>query len=201
MGIPQRYSRDLAARCAQLIEVLYDGPVRGIRDPETGGSLSTTFLLSMALPVLVVSHQRAEAGERSTEYTAELRLTAEHLDWLDVSTWRYEFFADSDTPNLAQKELPKSVTDALRYAAPPLSLPLKRLLETLRHSLAHGQVAYLNAEGEHVPTEQAAQLAFVSKVFDGRSYIGFAALRLEEAAFHEFLLRWARKLSELLPAE
>lgn len=59
MGRPAHYSIDVVARCQVLIDRLLPTVARGQRGDEFfGGPLTTTFLLSMAIPMINLPVER-----------------------------------------------------------------------------------------------------------------------------------------------
>ena len=59
MSEPQHYSRDIARRCQYLISHLHPIVTAGLpNDAQFGGSLTTTFLLAMATPMVVLPMER-----------------------------------------------------------------------------------------------------------------------------------------------
>lgn len=68
------------------------------------------------------------------------------------------------------------------------------ILLTLRHALAHGNVVYLNEDGNEAPGRRVTHLAFVSKGLIGSA--SYRVLIVEENAFVDFLKAWANWLSK-----
>jgi len=59
MGRPEHYSLDLVTRCRSLLEHLMPYVRKGLPgDEKFGGSLSTTFLLAMANPIIALPVER-----------------------------------------------------------------------------------------------------------------------------------------------
>lgn len=71
-----------------------------------------------------------------------------------------------------------------------MGAPAVRVLTDLRNALAHGGIAYLDAQGRQTDG-QAAMLAFVGAVMKGNGITAFNALRIGEPEYRAFLSAWA----------
>jgi len=107
--------------------------------------------------------------------------------WSYVANWE-RFNIARDWPqellhSLAEPEAAKSADEA----------PAKQIIFDLRNALAHGGVAYLDAEGRQTQGE-AAMLAFAAAARSGRSALNI--LRVSEDDFLLFLQSWAQWLAK-----
>lgn len=185
MGAPSNYSLQLPDRCQRLLNELW-ATAETIRDPQEPhlGPLTTTFLLAMATPIIVLPIERIE-GYRAHQdwgYTNERGLspdTAKEVDrviggkpigevaapFFQPGAWRYaemDFSGErlsEGLPHTVAKKLedPSSVEAALRLTG-------QSWARILRNALAHGGVLYLNEDGfSHLG--RAEMFAFVSAKF------------------------------------
>ncbi len=209
MGVPNHYSHDITARCRSLIKHLLPFVRCGLPDDtEFGGPLSTTFLLALATPMIVLPFERIyKPGERPDGQVGDDR----HLDCalageLGNVLGDDRFFGDAPFAksikwgyvsayppfNIADR-WPEDLLDAL--AAPEavenaFRTPANRILRDLRNALAHGGVAYLDEHGRNTDG-QAAMFGFVGAILRDRKVIGLNVLRVREEEFVSFLNDWA----------
>jgi hypothetical protein len=218
LGNPNHYSLDLPDRCLQLIDGLWKHvaqlPERGQPDL---GPLTTTFLLAMAMPMIILPIERIERhlGRKIDEGYADDRRNSpprllkaiegglggqklRHSPFYSADAWSFIDLPRSDV-NIAQG-LPYEVAEAL--ASPvarerAASMPASQWCGVLRNALAHGGIAYLDNTGQSTPTLRAESLCFVSGKFanDG-SLVGIRLLRISEAHFFRFLHAWTEWLQK-----
>ena len=210
MGIPQHYSRDIAQRCSALICHLRPVVQSGLPDDDRfGGPLDTTFLLAMATPMIVLPVERIFKPTRpGAEPPADDReLDPALADRVgDVlgpmqclasapfaillaggATWR--------TPNLSMLLAGGRSSFSNGFGSDAAiaeadRAPVHRILLDLRNALAHGGVAYLDAEG-HDGDGQAVQLAFASARTKNGRVTALNILRIHQDHFCDFVLAWA----------
>lgn len=213
--IPEHYSRDIAQRCQSLIRELRPVVQRGLAgDRQFGGPLGTTFLLALATPMIVLPIERifkpAEAGAAQAGDDRELDPAladevadvlgpartfgaapfAVHGHWTYVSGYRPFNIADTWPADLLQD---LAAPDACARAS---DAPAARILRDLRNGLAHGGIAYLDADGRQTD-RPAAMLAFAGTRTDrSRRLVGLNILRISEDDFCSFLMAWADWLSQ-----
>lgn len=185
MGNPSNYSLELPYRCHRLLDELWD-EAETIRDPQEPhlGPLTTTFLLAMATPMIVIPIERVDRYRRKQGwgYADERDLspeTAKEIDrvlggrtigevepsFFDVGAWRFasmdfdgERLSEGLPSELAEKlENPQSAMDAA-------DLEGAAWASILRNALAHGGVLYLNEYGQS-HWGKAEMFAFVSAKF------------------------------------
>lgn len=180
MGIPTHYSQDLPDRCLQLIRSLWPA-VQEVRaeGQEHLGPLTTTFLLAMANPILVLPIERIERhrGKEIGGYVNDRPLDrglAEEVDRVLGSGplngcpffvprhWRY-----SSIPFKHQNfalEFPWALKEQLDQDAAldaAAQLPASKWASCLRNALSHGGVSYLDAYGLANHGGETEMLAFV----------------------------------------
>ena len=184
MGIPTHYSQDLPDRCYQLIEQLWPA-VQEVRakGQEHLGPLTTTFLLAMANPIIVLPIERIERhrGKGAGGYVNDRPLDgplAEEIDrvlgaarfdqcpFFTDGQWRFAT-TDFDHQNFAL-EFPWALKEALgddNAIEAAAALQASQWASCLRNALSHGGVSYLDSSGcanHHGETEM---LAFVSATY------------------------------------
>jgi hypothetical protein len=189
-------------------------------DRKFGGSLGTTFLLAMAMPMVILpierilkpsTEQSPDAISDDTEIDPRLaEIVAEGLSerqafgnapFFQPGAWSYiprseRFSLAGAWPTTIIDQL---CEDAAFRAAEKASA--KQVLICLRNALAHGGVAYLDKDG-HQTGGPAAMLAFVStlskmdKVTSRHVVDGCRVLRITQDDFACFLGLWADWLGQ-----
>lgn len=207
---PEHYARDLVERCDTLIESLL--PVV-MNDPSTrfGGPLGTTFLVAMSTPMILLPMERmlkpanrdSVADDRSIDETLgkavthTLSATSPFGDapFAQADAWSY--VAGHKPFNLAAgipHELLKRLSEPASANA-AMEPPAVRVLTDLRNALAHGGIAYLDAQGRQTDGE-AAMLAFAGAVMRANRITAFNVLRVGERDYRRFFSAWASWLRE-----
>jgi hypothetical protein len=206
MGIPQHHSRDLPDRCFQLIEKLWPAVQEVYADgQEHLGPLTTTFLLALANPIIVLPIERIERhrGKEIGGYVNDRPLSAHLSEEVDraLGAARFDkspFFEERqwraasvpfDHQNFAL-HFPDDVREqlnsdkALETAA---SMPTSQWASVLRNAISHGGVSYLDGQGCSHDQGRTEMLAFVSATYpkypkghdlEGRSDTSLPPLRL-----------------------
>lgn len=212
MANPSHYSLELPDRCLRLIDELWPH-VQQIYEPNrmNEGPLTSTFLLAMAMPMIILPVERLEKQSSKNEgYADDLHLDA-HLNvavkkalgsshfkkspFFATGAWSYVHWLD---PSLnISRGLPEglsaqlSASDAFKDAE---DMPTSQWCSILRNALSHGGVAYLNAQGRSMSGDQAEMFCFVSGKYGGpeRDVLeSLRCLRVKESDFRDFLRRWA----------
>jgi hypothetical protein len=211
--IPEHYSRDIAQRCKSLICNLRPRVQRGLPDDgQFGGPLGTTLLLALATPMIVLPIERifkptkpgnTQAGDDRQIDPALAREVSEVLDPAKAfgaapfgAADRWSYVPGHPLFNIANN-WPGDLLETLGTPAAfqrAQNAPAVRVLGDLRNSLAHGGIAYLDANGRQT-AGQAAMLAFAGTKEDWRkgkrSVVGLNILRVREDDFCAFLMDWA----------
>ena len=208
MGRPAHYSLDIVTRSRSLLKHLMPHVRKGLPDDKRfGGSLSTTFLLAMASPMIALPVERIFKPNDGKDVVADDRglnngLSDEVKKVFDGDTKFREtsFFAkakpdwrlvrDVKPPfNIAEwgndKVFERLENDEGKEKAAKVTARFMML--HLRNAIAHGGIIYLDKEG-HQNQSTAAMLGFVS------APIGLKCLhisRVSEDDFHRFLLAWS----------
>lgn len=183
----------------RLLDVMY--PIAQEQD------LTTSFTLMVAMPLLMIPLERTATRGRdpanaiSDVDTAQLFVQA--LRQLKLKLF-WEVFLSA--PELLHRwrftqiarriDRPSQWLDSLdrhpmRAGARNdiKEQTVENVLMTLRHALAHGNVVYLNEEGDEAPGRRVTHMAFVAAGLGGSA--AYRVLIVEELAFVEFLKAWA----------
>lgn len=208
MGRPSHYSTDIPARGKELIELL----VRYVEensDPtgKWGGPLKTTFLLSMATPMLVLPIERifrsvvegrpGVADDAGLDPRIDARVAEvlgpgrsfEKAPFFEAGVWH--FVSHSDVFNVGGHW----PVETLRMLASAEAETCARnadaaeILMVLRNALAHGGVTYLDREGGQ--TEAATNMLGFASTTRGANPRGLRLLRVPVDAFQTFVAGWA----------
>ncbi|HLG89128.1 MAG TPA: hypothetical protein VKZ79_18255 [Alphaproteobacteria bacterium] len=208
--IPEHYSRDIALRCQSLIRELRPVVKGGLADDRRfGGPLETTFLLALATPMIVLPIERifkpAEPGAAPAGDDRKLdpALAEEMADVLGpMQKFGAAPFTGRDHWSYVPGYQPFNIADAwprdllcdlnaTEAFACASDTPAARILRDLRNALAHGGIAYLDADGRQTD-RVSAMLAFAGTKTDrNRRLIGLNILRIGEEEFSTFLMAWA----------
>jgi hypothetical protein len=214
MGNPLHTSLELPQRCLQLIDELW-AAVENTKEkqhPELG-SLTTTFLLAMSMPIINLPLERLVNGHQVGKYANDRHLDKAVTDAIDhvvgghplkdapfytPDTW--SFFTSGPDFNIAEP-MPDDITGALSSKKALLDankMPVSEFCSILRNSMAHGGIVYLDANGRSTYDHPVAMYAFVSGKFDdNRVVIGLKMLRVREGQYKAFLRSWVNWLSSV----
>lgn len=184
MGIPTHYSQDLPDRCYQLITKLWPAVNDTYADgQEHLGPLTTTFLLAMANPIIVLPIERIERhkGKGVGGYVNDRPLNGhlalevdrvlgaarfEQCPFFEEGQWRLATIA-FDHQNFAL-EFPHELRVALDQSAAlgaAATLQASQWASCLRNAISHGGVSYLDAYGCADHSGKTEMLAFVSATY------------------------------------
>lgn len=185
MSGPLHYGIELPQRCMSLVDTLWDhvshlfGP-----EGEEFGPLTTTFLVSMSMPIINVPLERIDRQKQmgnAEGYADDRHVNQEAVaafrevfrqkqigdaPFFDAGAWRYVEWSDY-LFNIA-RGLPDEVATALddgKAAEDAASMQPDLWISVLRNALAHGGVAYLNEHGRSKAHEPTRMLAFASGGF------------------------------------
>jgi hypothetical protein len=220
MGIPQHYSLELPRRCLIIIEELW-GAASNVYLPQQKylGPLTTTFLLSMAAPIISLPLERIVKSfdQVDDSYVDDSFLNKEiaqtmrdiyetgkfgELSFFKADAWSFAEYSKVSEPLNIAKNFPIKLANEL--ATEPAHQCAKRMdfrqwINCLRNALAHGGIAFLDENGHQTFGDSAKMYAFVSGKYDKHNrekLIGIKALRIGEAEFREFLGLWVAWLEK-----
>lgn len=219
MGIPDHYSRALPERCMTLVEHLYPC-ARQVFPPEGNmfGPLTSTFLLSMSIPIVTLPIERIErnGGGYTDDRPLDEPLSNEikrvlggqpirRAPFFESDAWRY-LKVDGNTLAVQDiaRGLPPEYTVPLAEEPAKLAaarMPGSQWTALMRNALAHGGIAYLDREGHTRDNVGASYYAFVSGKYDKEDTfhqkppVELHILRISEPDYLGFLRRWVAWLS------
>jgi hypothetical protein len=210
MGVPLHYSLELPQRSLQLIEELWPRVTctRERAHPELG-SLTTTFLISMSIPIINLPIERMQRQKSGSGYADDRHITPELTDTVDTvlgkgvlqdtpfnsrNVWR--FVSCEPTFNIADP-LPNNVATALNDEAAAIEankMQTSQWCSILRNAMAHGGVAYLDEDGQTTFTRPVKMIAFVAGNYERykrrRKLVALNILRISETNYMRFLRVW-----------
>lgn len=198
MGIPHRLAAEYPTRCLQLLNAA---------EPYAReANLIGSFALLTATAILTIPFERSKAkhflhGERDLELTKMIG-GLEKVSFCDAPFW------DNQPPtDWRQSHITMNFNTPEEWVARdgkhPLAegaqdfLPDKKaaaVLRALRNALAHGNVVYLNKDGQEREGEPVHYLAFLSRYEEGEEQARAESYRLivtTEEEFLRFVKCWA----------
>lgn len=204
--IPERFCIDYPSRVLTLLQRL--SPQAAKMD------LSTTFIVSLAMPMLVVPFERLKSGHLFSDARTDPAL---HQSMEAMKKARFQdtpFWCEADREKWHFSYVIKNVNDPSNWKDAEDQHPLRRpvpacaadvlfedIIFTMRHGLSHGCVVYLDENGDETPNRRVTQVAFVANASGGQT---MAAQKLpngarrvvvvEEQALKTFLVAWCRWL-------
>lgn len=216
MGIPANYSHELPERCLHLIDALLPS-VESISFPgqENIGPLTTTFLLAMATPIVLLPIERVERHRESeTEGYVDDRAHAPQWaeavnealggrpvrksPFFEIGKWRLARLPHQAGQNLA-RYFPAALSEALssqQAETDAARMCASEWASCVRNALAHGGIAYLGANGFQTYGQKAEKLAFISGKYgdDPSTPEQLRVLCIDESDFIAFLRAWVKWL-------
>lgn len=184
MGVPSHFSQDLPQRCLKLIDELWPSVENvHVEGQEHLGPLTTTFLLAMANPIIVLPIERIERhrGKEVGGYVNDRPLNEQLATTVDrvLGAARFDacpFFVEGQwrfaTVPFEHQNFALFFPDELRETlADPSSLKAAEKLQAaqwascLRNAISHGGVSYLGADGRANHHGRTELLAFVSATY------------------------------------
>jgi hypothetical protein len=214
MGVPAHFSLELPRRCMKLIEELLPtvGAVFADDDRRDLGGLTSTFLISMAGPIVVLPIERIERHQQKKDregYADDRRLnpalSRSLKDVLGGGKFRRARFFVPGHWSFAERVadfniadgLPDDVSGALASKEAfdrAAGLETSKWSSCLRNALAHGGIVYLNEDGRSAYDGGPVKMfCFVSGKYAERTDEtpeAINCLRIREEHFLEFLRRW-----------
>jgi len=216
MGNPRNYSLELPERCLLLLDELWSRAqvTRSVDRPDLG-PLTSTFLISMSMPIINLPIERIErrGGNEASHYASDRPVdpaaanaiveTLQRRSFGDApffvdGAWRFVSCRKPPFPNIAYG-LPDPIAEELSAEDAALDaarMPASQWSSILRNALAHGGVAYLNRQGRSSFEEPVKMYAFVSGKYDQESeekpkpLTAVNFLRISETDYRDFLRRW-----------
>jgi hypothetical protein len=211
MGNPRHYSVEIPQRCLQLIDELwpYAEKTQQPNHPELG-ALTTTFLISMSMPIInlpierIERHRSAEIEGYADDRHIDALLTVavntilggqelRKAPFYSHGAWSFANYSDETPVNVA-RSLPNDLAQELcreTAVAKADKMPASQWCSILRNAMAHGGIAYLDEFGQTTYGRPVTMYAFVSGAFtDEQALIGLNVLRISEKHYRLFLRKW-----------
>lgn len=212
MGRPAHYSLEITARCERILMNLMPIVRKGFPgDDRHGGSLTTTFLLAVSTPAIVMPVERifkpahgnfglGDDRKLNKGLSAEVRrVLGGKMKFAGAPffTGDWSYLPDQKLFNLADN-WPTDVLMALgepKAANAAGDAQAQMIITHIRNALAHGNITYLDKDGG-ATDGPAAMYGFASAKYEkqqnGRSkVVGLHALRVNEDGFFKFIVAWA----------
>lgn len=219
MGNPTNYSLELPARCLKLLEGLWSYAAEIYLDDRVElGPLTSTFLISMSMPMINLPIERIErpVGEEHRYYVTDRPITPAAVATIQqtlsrqlskapffvAGEWRFARCEKPPFPNIA-RGVPEPIAmelDSDKGVQNATDMPASQWCSILRNALAHGGIAYLDARGRSQDGEPIKMYAFVSGNYDRDSkedpkpLTAVNFLRISESDYLKFLRRWVNWL-------
>lgn len=216
MGNPQHYGIELPERCLTLIDELWDQASRTYGKNKHLGPLTSTFLVSMSMPILNLPIERIERQTNNGDeegYADDRHIDPKAVErfeqiiqrgalggapFFKPDVWRFVQVPEDRLFNTS-RGLPEEVAIALASddaAEQAAAMPANQWISVLRNALAHGGVCYLDEHGQTSYGSPVKMYAFVSGKYEGRALVKLNILRIAETDYRDFLRRWVAWLSE-----
>lgn len=213
MGNPLHFSLELPQRCLQLIDDLWPHAQLILqKDRPELGSLTTTFLISMSMPIINLPVERIERhraatgqayaddrhidGEAATSITAVLGgQELGKAPFFGVGSWSYVYCPKDALFNISNG-LPELFAERLGSEGAlenARKMPASQWCSILRNAMAHGGIGYLDADGRSSYERSVAMYVFISAKYDRENrdeVVGLHLLRISENDYRTFLRKW-----------
>lgn len=216
MGNPSHYSLALPQRCLQILDELWPHAAAIPGERDLGPPIST-FLISMAMPIINIPIERIERHRDKTgpRYANDRPLDPKATERIDrvlgrtsfaaapfyrADAWSYLSIPRGPFPNIALG-LPDEIASRLdsdegRTAA--ARMPTSQWCSILRNSLAHGGIAYLDENGRSSYGTRVEMYCFASGKYEGEGrdtrLTAVNLLRIRQDDFRTFLQLWVQWL-------
>ena len=197
--IPERFCIEYPTRVLCLLE--------NLAEQAAAMDLSTTFIVSLAMPMLVIPLERLKSGHKFSDAKVDSRLNRAYEGLKRKPFGETPFWQGSDQARWRFAYVIKNVDRPDRWRDTNGSHPLagqpairaedvcfENILLTLRNGLAHGSVVYLDEQGQERPNRRVTQVGFLSNIRgDEAAPAGSHRLVVvEEQALRRFLIAWCQ---------
>lgn len=223
MGRPVHYSLDIVARCQSLLTHLMPFVMKGLPDDARfDGSLTTTFLLALSTPIIVLPVERifnpsqgnvglGDDSDLNKDLSAEVKKVlggnSKFGDAPFFTKGDWSYLPDQNLFNIANN-WPIDVLKGLgsdNAVEAARSAGASTIIRHLRNALAHGNITYLDKNGG-VTEGAAAMYGFASAKIDRQQkcnpkIVGLHTLRVSEGGFGRFVTAWAAWIEKAGVAE
>jgi hypothetical protein len=200
MGVPERFVTEYPDRCRRLLEML-EGPARK-------ADLIGSFALLVASAAFNIPYARMSEEDHPLG-RPDHRLYHE-IEELKKQRFEEAAFWNGAGPSFFRyARIITNPEDSSRWEDANGNHPLSsrtrpknasRVLRTIRNGLAHGNVVYLNKDGQETPGDKLVYLAFLSKPDreDKQDGDGYRIVIFDEEGFLAFLKAWINWLQTFL---
>lgn len=193
--IPQRFVTEYPGRCGQLLAML---------EPQAReNDLLGSFGLLVASAAFTIPFARmTEKGHPAGKPEASLFAALEALKkkpFLDAPFWNKKkpaYFRYAKIVNEAEYAAGWLTDSGIHPIKSKESKDGNTVLRTIRHALAHGNVVYLNEDGQEMPGSRVRYLAFLSRHERDPAY---RVAIFDEEGFLHFLKCWIGWLESFPP--
>lgn len=220
MGAPNRYGTEIALRCNALLGALYDGEQGANKvTAKNGMGLGPTFLLAMAHPMFVIPYERFMKGaghrfklstheetlakllkdtEKGHQAGSSLRPPPSFNGRCDFAS--FPVAAKQHSPKFPFGKYGGYLDEDLieKLETEPQDLPkTDSCISIIRHCLSHGNVIYLNGDGEVAHGEAVEAFLFANEKGTVKKIEAYEFIRISIADFRKYLHEWALWLEAL----
>ncbi len=216
MGNPRHYSVEVPQRCLQLIDELWSH-AEGTQQPNRPdlGPLTTTFLISMSMPIInlpverIERHRLAQKEGYADDCHIDAALTAaidtilggqelRKVPFYSQDAWSFAS-CSNETPFNIARSLPDDVARELctkEAFARASKMPTSQWCGVIRNAMAHGGIAYLDENGRTSYGRPVKMYAFISGTYTKtrKELATLNVLRISEVNYRTFLRKWVEWL-------
>jgi hypothetical protein len=212
MSNPLHYSLELPQRCLQLIDELLPYAQKSFQPNRPSlGPLTTTFLISMSMPIINLPIERIErhrAGngayasdvQINPNVTAAILKTIGALELRNAPFFQQGAWAFAKVPQSALFNISDGLPDAVANllasdgsATGASKMPTSQWSSVLRNAMSHGGIAYLDEAGKTSYDTPVKMYVFISGKYDDDDPPNLTALqllRISEGNYLTFVRSW-----------
>lgn len=200
--IPQRFVTEYPERCLQLLR---DMEQRARKRDLLGSFTLLVASAAVTIPFARMTERGNPTGRREDNLFFAIERLASQL-FVDAPFWegtKPEFFRYAEiSTNQPDRAAGWSNVAGVHPIKSLEERDGKTVLKTTRNALAHGNIMYLDENGDQKPGNRLCYLAFLSerKGTDGRRVVGYRVVIFNEETFLIFLKGWITWLKDF-PAE
>jgi hypothetical protein len=200
MGVPDRFAIEYPRRALELIGML-EAQARALNLLGSFGLLAASAILTIPFERMRSNHF-LNNDDRDADLVKNLK-ALEKVAFLEAPFWRSE----PDEGGWRQSRIVNAVDDVRGWldqdgrdprSADANTMPIRKaneVLRVLRNALAHGNIIYLDENGQEIAGNQVAYVAFLSRyeetVEQRAQSETYRLVITTEEAFLEFIKSWA----------
>ncbi|MGO6849050.1 hypothetical protein EHI47_27265 [Rhizobium leguminosarum] len=206
MGVPARFAIEYPQRALQLIRML-EGPARDSELLGSFGLLAASAILTIPFERMRSSHFLHDEGQ-DADLVAHLK-ALEKANFLDAPFWE----TAPKAGEWRQSRIMNTVDEVHGWADHDGRDPrsdvantiqtrkASEVLRVLRNALAHGNIIYLDKNGQEIAQNRMVYMAFLSRYEETPEQRElsetYRVVVVTEEAFLHFVKSWARWISHL----